>query len=98
MNVMEDVYDVLYTSQESRNYCDQVNNTLTVRWNGDVVACCYDLTSQYILGNIHHNNLESIWNNERYLQLRQSINEMSFMPPCSTCNVVKPNAYLVLKP
>ena len=100
MEVLEDIYEVYQDPYhcEPNNYCDHVVNTMTIRWNGDVIACCYDLTSRYVLGNVHEHDLATIWNNERYLHLRQSIDEMNFIPLCANCNVVKPNVYLTLTP
>ena len=100
MEVLEDLYEVYQdpSRHEPNNFCDHVVNTMTVRWNGDVVACCYDLTSRYVLGNVKDDDLAVIWNNERYLHLRQSIDELNFIPLCANCNVVKPNVYLTLKP
>jgi radical SAM protein with 4Fe4S-binding SPASM domain len=80
------------------NYCDLVDYTITVRWNGDVVSCCYDLTSRYVMGNILQDSLESIWNGKRYIGLRRSIDGRKFIPLCAGCNKVKPNTYLVVKP
>lgn len=100
MEVLEDFYDVYYDpyDTEVKNYCDNVDHTLTVRWNGDVVACCFDLTSDYVLGNVLGEELSTIWNNKRYLDLRRSIDTMQFVPMCANCNTVKPNVYLTLKP
>lgn len=100
MVVLEDIYETLKDPQDTKitNYCDHVLNTMTVRWNGDVVPCCYDLTSRCILGNIHQDDLMTIWNNNQYQRLRQSIATMNFIPICADCNVVKQNVYLTFKP
>ena len=100
MEVLDDVYDIYFDpyDTETSNYCDHVEATITVRWNGDVVACCYDLTSQYVLGNILQDDLSTIWNNDKYIRLRQSINKKEFVPMCSNCNVVRSNVYLTIKP
>ena len=99
MTVLDELYDVCLDSNgtEIQNECDHVLNTVYIRSNGDVVPCCYDLTSRAVMGNVHHAALETIWNNTRYRALRQSIAEMKFIPLCENCNVVKPNAYLVPK-
>ncbi|MBP0001027.1 MAG: radical SAM protein [Cyanobacteria bacterium SID2] len=99
MEVDPEVYDLYYDPKDegNRNYCDLVEHTMTVRWNGDVVACCYDLTSKEVLGNVREADLETIWNGDRYLSLRQSIDTRNFVPLCDKCNVVKPRVYLKLK-
>ena len=82
---------------EDTPYCDMVENTVTVRWNGDVVACCYDLTSQLVMGNVLQDDLETIWNAPSYLGLRGGIATRHYPGICDNCNVVKPPKYLVLK-
>jgi len=79
------------------NYCDHPNSTVTFRWNGDVVACCYDITSTYVLGNITREPLEQIWNNDKYRELRKSIRDRNFLPLCENCHVVKPFLWLAKK-
>lgn len=71
-----------------RNHCDHIVNTITIRSNGDVVACCYDLMSKLPIGNIATQDIEEIWNNKRYQGLRRTINE--FKPPelCRNCDVL----------
>lgn len=99
MDVPENVYNIYHDLYDTRifNECDQVKNVMTIRWDGSIVACCYDLTSQYIIGNIQDDNLADIWNNKKFLKLRQSIDKKSFVPLCANCNVVRPNVYLTLK-
>lgn len=99
MGDISEKFDVFIdpSDKEIRNYCDHVYNTMTVRWNGDVVPCCYDLTSKNVMGNVIHSELFSIWNNERYIDLRRSIAEKRFCHLCVNCNKVKPSAYLVVK-
>jgi len=75
---------------EPSNYCDHIVQLITFRWNGDVVPCCYDITSEYIIGNIMTESLDEIWNNNRYKELRKSIYERNYMPMCNTCRVIRP--------
>lgn len=100
MEVLDEIFDLYQEPSDSeiRNACDNVENTVTICWNGDVVSCCYDLTSRSVLGNIHKDDLSAIWNNKRYLSLRQSIAKMKFLPLCANCAVVKPKIFLLLKP
>ncbi|OGN00904.1 MAG: hypothetical protein A3B91_01270 [Candidatus Yanofskybacteria bacterium RIFCSPHIGHO2_02_FULL_41_29] len=76
------------------NYCDNVVNTITVRHNGDVVPCCYDLTSSMVMGNLLTESLESIWNNDRYLKLRAAIANFQPPAPCQNCLVLYPSRHL----
>lgn len=80
------------------NFCDHTVNTISIRWNGDVVPCCYDITSRYVIGNIRDQPLEELWNNERYIELRRRIYEGRYPPLCALCPVVRPNLFLRPKP
>ncbi len=76
------------------NYCSHPVETVTIRWNGDVVACCYDLTSKYVLGNIRESNLVTIWNNEKYKRIRRTIHNRRYLPLCYHCHVIRPHQFL----
>jgi radical SAM protein with 4Fe4S-binding SPASM domain len=82
------------TNSSCSNYCDHIENTITIRANGDIVPCCYDLTSQLIMGNIQNDTLNNIWNNDKYLKLRKSISNKEYISICDNCSAVKPNKYL----
>jgi len=66
-----------------RNQCDNIVSTITIRWNGDIVPCCYDIASAMVLGNIFKQSFSEIWNNEKYLNLRRDVNQ--FHPPPQLC-------------
>lgn len=98
MNVDKDIFDVFVDEEDKvTNFCDHVSSTITIRSNGDIVPCCYDLTSKLIMGNVLDNSLEEIWNNSEYLRLRKSIDEEKFYSICKNCSVVNKNRFLVLK-
>lgn len=99
MGSIESEYDTYVdpADTEVENYCDHIRQTITIRWNGDVVPCCYDLTSRLVMGNIMSDRLADIWNSAQYLSLRQGIHDRKFAPLCNNCNVVKPSVYLIRK-
>jgi len=74
MGSIKENYELkVFPEDEESNYCDHVNNLMTIRSNGDVVACCYDLTSKLVMGNIMKEDPFEIWNNDDYQLLRESI-------------------------
>lgn len=98
MYVDSNVFDVkVDMNDKDSNFCDHVINTITIRHNGDIVPCCYDLTSQLIMGNVLDDKLKNIWNNQKYINLRKSIDSKNFISICKSCSVVNKNQYLVLK-
>lgn len=76
------------------NYCDMVVNTITFRWNGDVVPCCYDITSEYVIANILDSTLKEIWNNKKYVELRRSIITGNNIPLCKDCRVLDKSSFI----
>jgi len=79
----------------NQGYCDHVVNTLTVRSNGDVVPCCYDLNSEVVLGNVLSASLIDIWNSEVFIKFRTLIFTKRYPSLCSSCAVVRPPVYLI---
>ncbi len=76
------------------NECNHIVETVTIRSNGDVVPCCYDLSNQYVIANILDQTLEEIWNNDKYLILRKSIREGDYLPLCENCSVIMPQLHV----
>jgi len=83
--------------EQTLDYCEHPMELITIRHNGDVVACCYDITSTYVLGNIREAPIERIWNNKYYRALRRSIKSKRYLPLCQNCQVVKPQRFLIRK-
>lgn len=68
---------------------------VSVRANGDVVPCCYDLKSEQIMGNICDENLRDILDSPAYRQLREALvhyyafGETRSLPPlCRRCVLI----------
>ena len=74
--------------------CSLMDDTLTVRWNGDVVPCCFDLTSQIVLGNVMDDSLENIWAGEQYARFREDFKQGNYHPLCADCAFVRGPRYL----
>lgn len=98
MNVLDNMYDVYIDDKlNNNNYCDHIINTVTIRWNGDIVPCCYDLTSRYVIDNIMNNDLKDIWNSKKYIDIRQQISNRKLNSLCENCNIVNENNFLIKK-
>ncbi len=70
------------------NFCDHIVNTITIRWNGDVVPCCYDLINSMVMGNILTEKLPKIWNNSKYQKMRNDIENKNPPDLCKNCHVL----------
>lgn len=79
------------------NYCDQIMQTITFRWNGDVVPCCNDILSKCVMGNIKNKSLDDIWNNAKYREMRQKISLRQYPSLCSQCSTINPNRFFLVR-
>ena len=59
------------------------------------MACCYDLTSKLVTGNINKNSIKNIWDGQKYLILRSQIENNAPPKICSKCSVIRPNYYIL---
>ena len=96
MNIGEK-FDTRPTVGEDIDDCDHINATMTVRSDGAVVPCCYDLTSQLVMGHVLTDSLSEIWTGRKYTMLRRAIKNKTYPGICGTCAVVKPPVYLIPK-
>jgi len=78
---------------EDKNTCDHLDSTITIRSDGNVVPCCYDLTSQLVMGN-KDNTLQEIYYNSQYEELKRSITTKNYKSICADCATVRPTIYL----
>jgi len=76
------------------NHCERLLTDIGIRWNGDVVPCCFDITSSYVIGNIMESSIDELWHNARYEKLRASIREREYLPLCQDCYLVKPGRFM----
>ena len=93
MNVGNE-YELLWGNGEDKDVCDHTLNTITVRSDGSVVPCCYDLTSQLVMGNVMETSLEQIFNGSRFNALRESIATKEYQSICKDCNTVRSPVFL----
>ncbi len=52
--------------------CDRLMQQAYILWNGDCVLCCVDWERTTVLGNVAPAGLQSVWQNEKYLNFRRN--------------------------
>jgi MoaA/NifB/PqqE/SkfB family radical SAM enzyme len=52
--------------------CFEPWRALTIYCDGTVVPCCFDFDGSYILGDVKHDTIKSIWNGVKIQELRKS--------------------------
>ena len=50
--------------------CDRLMRQAYILWNGDCALCCVDWYRTTIMGNVTERGLQSVWQNDKYLQFR----------------------------
>jgi len=67
-------------------FCEYIYSTMVVNSNGEVVPCCYDVNSEYVMGNVFREPLGAIWGGERFRAFRRRVlRERKCIPMCAAC-------------
>jgi radical SAM protein with 4Fe4S-binding SPASM domain len=92
-------YDLLHEVPDKHftPRCSLLSETLSIRADGSVVPCCFDLTSRCVIGNIMDTPLEDIWNGDAFTKFREDFAARKFHPLCANCAVVTGNKFLIPK-
>lgn len=70
----------------SRN-CLRVYYSAQIDWQGNVLPCCFDKNSEFIMGNLFLNSFEEIWNSDKYVNFRKKIAEKGrIFSMCADCS------------
>ena len=71
------------------NLCHYPWTSVVIASNGDVVACCRDLQHKTVLGNLFDDDLISIWNGEKYQNLRKGLinRNPQAIKACENCDL-----------
>lgn len=65
--------------------CQQPWEKLTIWANGEVSPCCSFHGKNLIVGNIHQDTIEEIWNNEKINEIRSQLSSDKLNPVCEVC-------------
>jgi radical SAM protein with 4Fe4S-binding SPASM domain len=69
-----------------RNRCLRLYYSFQVDWKGNVLPCCFDKNSEYLLGNLLDEPFDTIWNGEKYRTFRAELNSNGRkLPMCRDC-------------
>lgn len=67
--------------------CPQVFDTIAVRWNGDITACCADLDGVMTIGNILQKSILECWNSPMENKYREILSKGEYekLQLCKDC-------------
>ncbi|GAG32041.1 unnamed protein product, partial [marine sediment metagenome] len=68
--------------------CIEPFKSLTIDYQGNIFLCCMDLYKSLIMGNVHDDTIENIWNNELFMKIRFVLNKgrRDLIPTCYFCD------------
>lgn len=96
-NALDESVERLSTRDEAARYtlCHHPWVHITVDFMGRVVPCCRDLRSEYVCGSLLESPMRDIWNNERYVSLREAlVNERPYdIDICAKCDLPYSGSY-----
>lgn len=72
---------------QHRTKCTEVFNTMNIKWNGEVSACCFDFDNIMDVGNVKDQSLSTIWNSDNFKRFRKMMisGKNNEMPICKYC-------------
>ena len=78
-----------HQDQIKRRYicCPQIFDTIAVRWNGDITACCADQDGVMTLGNIATKSILECWNSPQENKYREILSKCEYdkLELCKDC-------------
>lgn len=76
-------------STEGYTLCSHPWSLMQINFKGQIVACCRDMTSKYIVGKIDDkSDIMELWNNKKMIELRKALIEKrtSDIATCRNCD------------
>jgi radical SAM protein with 4Fe4S-binding SPASM domain len=67
-------------------FCVRPFNEFYITQDGRAVLCCQDWSIQEVMGNVHENTIEEIWNNEAYTARREDLLRKERTGLCAKCD------------
>jgi len=76
--------------------CHLLWNEMSIRWDGTVVPCCYDLRGEQPVGKFPDDGLLEIWNGRELMALRQSHigGRAGRIPLCRGCSALRDTSFM----
>lgn len=61
---------------------------MQIRWNGDIVPCCFDFNNEMVIGNVSSGSYEDLFNDPRYKKIIEAHKKgnLAEYPLCERCD------------
>jgi radical SAM protein with 4Fe4S-binding SPASM domain len=66
-----------------KNRCIRLWQTAVINYKGEVLPCCYDKTSSFVMGSARDEAFHNIYNNKKYLSFRKKV--LTNQKGCEMC-------------
>lgn len=69
--------------------CHQLWERMHIYWDGNVIPCCADMFSRFVVGNLRNNSIEEIWRGPVMMNLREKMvrRERFEISLCKNCDI-----------
>jgi radical SAM protein with 4Fe4S-binding SPASM domain len=76
-------------NEDSYRMCPYPWTQMAVTYSGDCVPCCRDTAARSVLGNLLLDDVNEIWNNEKYQQFRENLinHHPELNAACENCDL-----------
>ncbi|MGQ9847681.1 MAG: radical SAM/SPASM domain-containing protein [Bacteroidales bacterium] len=72
--------------KSKKNRCFRIWKQCIVRYNGDLLPCCYDKENKFVMGNVKEKSLKELWRSPSFQAFRLRIlKDKKSIPMCQNC-------------
>lgn len=80
-----------HKSDRISGICNYPWRTMIILYDGRVVICCFDYNGVQVVGDVNKSNIEKIWNNVEYKQVRDDFKRLRYdkYSVCMKCDIIR---------
>ncbi|MEM3394010.1 MAG: SPASM domain-containing protein [Candidatus Methanomethylicia archaeon] len=86
--------NVFFNRLNSKIFCLDAFQYMTINWDGTVVPCCLDYEAEHIMGDVNKQTLRDIWFGKKFKRFRKTLIEnINSIEMCKNCKIRLYNSY-----
>lgn len=84
-------------TQHKINFCERLNNYITILADGRVAMCCFDSEAEYCVGDIKEQSIYEVWHSKQFNLRRRWMYERSFdqLKLCANCDYINHPSWIM---
>jgi radical SAM protein with 4Fe4S-binding SPASM domain len=77
------------------NYCERMDNYISILADGRVALCCFDSEGEYIVGDVRTQSIREVWLSAEFMKLRRQLFDKRFdqLKLCGRCDFIRHPAW-----